>query len=231
MQVDTIGSAIDTVLAVYRGSSILDIREVACNDDGAPDGIRSLLQFNGVANADYLLAVDGAGGTKGNISLNWRCGSAPTVSPPPFTNANVRLGGTLQLSNSVFSHTPDLAYQWRLNGGNIAGQTNALLRIFNLTAGQAGNYTVVVRNFAGSVTSQVVTVRFALGVPLGHGFDGPRFRVTGPAGQEYVIQATTNLLSWDPVFTNSSTTLSPINWTDLNSPLFSNRLYRVVPWP
>src|SRR6185503_5647108 len=42
MQVDTIGSAINTVLAIYTGTNLLTLRQVACDDNGAPDGIRSL---------------------------------------------------------------------------------------------------------------------------------------------------------------------------------------------
>ena len=44
-------------------------------------------------------------------------------------------------------------YQWRLNGVNIPGATNAVLAFPNVAASDAGNYSVVVSNTSGTVTS------------------------------------------------------------------------------
>jgi hypothetical protein len=46
-----------------------------------------------------------------------------------------------------------LAYQWQLNGTNLSGATASTLVLANVNAGQSGNYTVVVTNVTGSVTS------------------------------------------------------------------------------
>ncbi|MFM2083136.1 MAG: hypothetical protein RL380_1827, partial [Verrucomicrobiota bacterium] len=44
-------------------------------------------------------------------------------------------------------------FQWRRNGVNIAGGTNQTLTLSNVQLAQAGNYSLVVSNSAGSATS------------------------------------------------------------------------------
>jgi hypothetical protein len=47
-----------------------------------------------------------------------------------------------------------LSYQWKLNGGDISGATSSTLTLNNAQAANAGTYTVVVTNPAGSRTSE-----------------------------------------------------------------------------
>lgn len=56
-----------------------------------------------------------------------------------------------------------LRYQWRFNGANIAGATTASYTRVNLRTDEVGDYSVVVTNAAGSVTSDsaVLTVSSA----------------------------------------------------------------------
>ena len=60
-------------------------------------------------------------------------------------------------SSAVFSvgagGTPPLTYQWQFNGASLVGCTNSSLVLTNIQAGEAGNYSVVVSNPGGSVTS------------------------------------------------------------------------------
>ncbi|GIV35098.1 MAG: hypothetical protein KatS3mg031_2633 [Chitinophagales bacterium] len=49
-------------------------------------------------------------------------------------------------------------YQWRKNGTNISGATNASYVISSITAGDAGSYDVVVSNSCNSVTSNAATL-------------------------------------------------------------------------
>src|SRR4051794_3891194 len=41
LRIDTVGSRIDTVLALYTGSNLLNLTYLACDDNSAPDGLRS----------------------------------------------------------------------------------------------------------------------------------------------------------------------------------------------
>ena len=51
-----------------------------------------------------------------------------------------------------------LSYQWQLNGTNLTASTNAVLNLTNITASQAGEYTVVVSNSFGTVTSSAAVL-------------------------------------------------------------------------
>jgi uncharacterized delta-60 repeat protein len=70
MVLDTLGSSFNTLLAVYRAGTSFPLVAVAANDDATPAVRQSLLTFNATAGVSYVFAVDGAGGTNGNIVLN-----------------------------------------------------------------------------------------------------------------------------------------------------------------
>lgn len=54
--------------------------------------------------------------------------------------------------------TAPLSYQWRRNGAEVPGATDRTLLLAALSAGQEGEYTVVVRNAFGSQTSSIARV-------------------------------------------------------------------------
>jgi hypothetical protein len=93
------------------------------------------------------------------------------VDPPSFTaqptNQSVIAGNTALFSASVTGATP-LAYQWLQNGtnpvnvGNISGATTNVLSLVSVTAGNAGNYTLVATNSYGAATSSVATLTVLL---------------------------------------------------------------------
>ena len=49
--------------------------------------------------------------------------------------------------------TAPLSYQWRWNGSDLTGQTHTNLAFGAVQPADTGNYTVVVTNLSGSVTS------------------------------------------------------------------------------
>ena len=51
-----------------------------------------------------------------------------------------------------------LRYQWRFNGTNLPGATNAALTFVSAQLANSGGYSVVITNVAGSVTSLVAMV-------------------------------------------------------------------------
>ena len=67
----------DTLLAVYRGSSLGSLEPVAANDDGivGPLGA-SRVSFPVTAGDEYAIALDGFDGSSGHFVLNW------TIAPP-----------------------------------------------------------------------------------------------------------------------------------------------------
>jgi len=86
----------------------------------------------------------------------------PAIVTPPAGSTNY-VGTTNTFT--VVAANATLTYQWRrngtnlVNGGNIfGGVTNASLTITNLAVTNGGNYSVVVSNFTGVVTSSVATL-------------------------------------------------------------------------
>jgi fructan beta-fructosidase len=100
------------------------------------------------------------------LSLNlYNLGSAwpaalPFITAQPGPAATVNVGGTASFSVTATGTTVPISYQWFNNGQAIAGATNNVLSVAAVPSTNV-NYTVVVSNAAGSVTSSVapLTVR------------------------------------------------------------------------
>jgi subtilisin family serine protease len=88
--IDTLGSGFDTVLAVYRGSSVGALTPVAANDDAQSPQRWSRVTFSGVAGTQYQIAVAGYGNATGAITLNVQGGS-PVPRPPANDNFSARV--------------------------------------------------------------------------------------------------------------------------------------------
>jgi hypothetical protein len=71
----TFGSDYDSVLAVYTGSGVRQLSEVASNDDTG-GLLQSEVEFAAAAGTTYRIAVDGLQGAEGNIVLNYTSTSA-----------------------------------------------------------------------------------------------------------------------------------------------------------
>ena len=81
---------------------------------------------------------------------------APTINTQPLSQS-VAPGGNVQLSVTA-SGLPAPTYQWHFNGNPFQGATSPSLGISNARAADAGDYTVVVTNALGSVTSAKATL-------------------------------------------------------------------------
>ena len=88
-----------------------------------------------------------------------------TVIDPPIitaqpTNELVLVGNNTAFSVSV-SGTSPLGYQWFFNCDIILNATASIYTITSVNTNNAGNYSVVITNLAGSVTSSIVTLTVA----------------------------------------------------------------------
>jgi hypothetical protein len=92
-----------------------------------------------------------------------------TNAPPSITiqpqNQNVLAGQTATFSVTA-SGTLPLNYQWLLGGTNLAGATTNPFILANVQQTNAGNYSVVITNLAGSVTSSVATLAILFTNPV-----------------------------------------------------------------
>jgi hypothetical protein len=161
-----------------------------------------------------------------------------TVNVPPGIATQPQSQTVTLGQNGSFSvlatGTAPLSYQWSLNGTALAGATTSALTLANLQATDAGSYTVLVTNIAGSITSAVATVTvtdpvITLSLSDGAGMtpNGFTFQFSVPAGLTYVILASTNCQDWTPIFTNVAVTGSA-DFTDTAATNYNTRLYRLM---
>jgi hypothetical protein len=54
--------------------------------------------------------------------------------------------------------------------------------------------------------------------------------VNGQTGPDYAVQASTNLVEWQSVFTTNSPAM-PFDWADPDTGLYPMRFYRIVVGP
>jgi autotransporter-associated beta strand protein len=157
--------------------------------------------------------------------------AAPAIALQPEDRVAV-VGDTVSFSGSA-SGTPAPAYQWRLNGTNLPTGTAATLVLPNVSLSQAGNYSLVASNVAGSTNSRsaVLTV-YSTAVPslcgAGCSSNGQfQFNVAGVPGYNYVILASSNLIDWCVLQTNHV----PFTFTDTDAPGCPQRFYRAQYMP
>ena len=77
--------------------------------------------------------------------------SPPFIVNQPVSQATV-VGGSATFSVTAGGSQP-LSYQWRLEGNALSGATGSVLNLSNVQLTDAGNYSVVVTNAFGTVTS------------------------------------------------------------------------------
>ncbi|MDB6125846.1 MAG: Immunoglobulin I-set domain protein [Pedosphaera sp.] len=89
----------------------------------------------------------------------------PAITTQPTDKTNSVFQGDSAFFSVVASGTSPLAYQWRKNGANILSATTNLLSFASVQPSDSANYTVVITNSAGSVTSSIVRLTVIPYVP------------------------------------------------------------------
>lgn len=122
----------------------------------------------------------------------WSIGSALGATGAPVFLAEpqsqtVVAGANVVLSVNVTGESP-IAYQWQFDGANIAGATSSALTVLAAQATNAGNYTVVVSNSLGTMTSTATGLRVRPFLGCVSATNG--LTLTWPS--QYVLQAATN---------------------------------------
>ena len=145
--------------ATIGGKTFWQLREIS-NGDGVGNG--TLTAHFGLGDAAIIetLRIEWPSGivqefrnvaTKQALAIQE---SAVDIFP---AQADVSLGATLTLS--VTNAPPDSTLQWRLNGVDIAGATNATLELSSATTNLSGRYTLVLSNATWLIFPRPAVVR------------------------------------------------------------------------
>jgi|GEM_PF-2370945 len=92
--------------------------------------------------------------------------TAPAITQQPQSRTNIV--GTAASFSVIATGTTPLHYQWWLGSSPLGGATNSTYTIASVQTNHAGNYTVVISNSLGAVTSAVARLTVVL-PPTGSG--------------------------------------------------------------
>src|SRR5205823_647926 len=104
----------------------------------------------------YTIVVTNSWGSTTSAVATLTVRQPAAIATQPANQAVVQ-GQTATFSVAAYGDAP-LTYQWNFNGTAIAAATNSSLSLSNAQTNQVGNYTVLVANSWGSVTSAVATL-------------------------------------------------------------------------
>ena len=131
----TSNSTFDTVLGLYQGSRVTNLTTIASNDD-ALDGVTFSKISQAVrANEDYRIAVDGVGGSAGQVNLTYVFATNPVY----FLTVNAAAGGSVSPgsgfyangSTVAFTATPEPNYEFVNWEGGVTSTANPLAVVVN----------------------------------------------------------------------------------------------------
>ncbi len=127
-------------------------------------------------------------------------GALPVISnAPPSLNLSAGSAATFTV---VAGGTPPLSYQWKFNGTNISGATNAGFAISTVNSSDQGVYTVVVSNSSGAIESAGATLTVYVPVVTGQwDFNLGDLRATVGADLEFLTD-TANITTFPVVTIN-----------------------------
>jgi hypothetical protein len=132
-------------------------RHNATNITGATGASYTL---NGVTAADagtYTVVVSNGAGSVTSDPAALTVGIAPVISGQP-SSQSANVGGAVTF---MVTATGATGYQWRKDGVSIAGATATAYTINPVSTGGVANYTVIVSNACGTVTSNSAALTVA----------------------------------------------------------------------
>jgi endonuclease/exonuclease/phosphatase family metal-dependent hydrolase len=132
---------------------------------GATNNLFSLASAQLTNAGNYFVIVTNIAGSVTSSVAVLNVSNAPPVIAVQPQNQNVLAGQTATFNVTV-SGTLPLNFQWLFGGTNISGATTNPFVLTNVQSANTGNYSVVITNLAGSVTSSVATLAILFTNPV-----------------------------------------------------------------
>jgi hypothetical protein len=159
-----------------------------------------------------------------------------TVLIPPSIATQPQTQSVKPGTNATFSvaaaGTPPLGYQWLFGSSTIPGATASTYTRSSVQIADAGNYSVLITNVAGSSLSSNALLTVIPLSPLKFDSIGiaseqeVTLLLSGEPGS-YSILGSSNLTDWVAV-TNVTITTGPVEWRDLFDRTLGPRFYRAT---
>jgi len=128
----------------------------------------------------------------------------PTITNQPSAKTIAHVGDNVSFTVGADGHVAagyPLTYQWKFNGADIVGATDATFSTNNVQVADAGSYTLGVSNsYGGTLSSAAILDVVQAGVVIGSG--------TGLRGFYYTSHFSTNAFSGAPTLTRLDPTIN-----------------------
>lgn len=161
VEMNTIGSAVDTWVGVYTGSVQSNLVAVARDDDTGEFGTSSV-EFNAQIGTTYQILIGTRVYSSAPIVFSWN--QSPLTSPLPTitstpTNITTTIGSPASMTVQYQSSIP-ATLQWYHNDKPIAGATQNTLSWSQLTLADLGTYQAVLTSAQWVYQLQPVEIQF-----------------------------------------------------------------------
>ncbi len=224
--IDTSNSVPDTLLAVYTGSSVSNLTEIA-SDDNSAGGTNwaSRVMFTTKSNVTYRIAVDGYDGDAGNLTVHLRFSKASyslnlATNPPAGGSAGVtplpdQAGKYAPGSVVLLTATPSAGYLFSNWTGSAVSTNNPLSLLLNANKSLTANF------YLPAITLKTYQPQSAESIQS----NGFRLLLSGPTNVSCAMERSANLTNWTAFQTNlvTSNSFEFRDWTASNAPF---RFYR-----
>jgi subtilisin family serine protease len=173
LSVTTEGSNFDTLLGVYSGTAMSDLRVLGMNDDAPNSSVLwSKVVGNVVEGTEYKIAIDGWNGRRGAATLNWNFVAAlpPALPGAPRNASAAPANGALVVSWAAplsDGNSPITMYKaTAAPGGNTCTAATQLgCVIAGLANGTSYTVTVVATNAVGDSPASAPSSAVAPAIP------------------------------------------------------------------
>ncbi|HEY5915037.1 MAG TPA: immunoglobulin domain-containing protein [Verrucomicrobiae bacterium] len=177
----------------------------------------------------YRVVVSNTGGSVTSAVAILAVLVPPGIVTQPQDQA-VAQGGSFSFS-VVASGSDPLSYQWQFNGAILPAATSSVYSRTAAAASDAGNYTVVVTNSAGSVTSAPAGLQVLGGLTIAvrdRTTTNTTIGFTSATGLTYTLEYTDSLpvTNWTPILPGVPGNGAPMSLMDTNA-LVPMRFYRL----
>jgi pectin methylesterase-like acyl-CoA thioesterase len=143
----------------YSSDAGTNMSDYSCSNLTATAPVTLAFSTHLSSNNPFVIAIQNAS----SWLYGWQPQVAPNIISQP-TNQSVNHGQPIMLAVGA-TGVPSPTYQWKLNGVNISGATNAALTFASGSVTNSGTYSVIVSNASGTMTSSNATVTVANTAP------------------------------------------------------------------
>jgi hypothetical protein len=194
-----LGPGNDAKLEIFRGNNVSNLEYIDGMTLDTPAGPYLIHSLYVPTNSYYYFRASGS--WQGSFNVQLMASPKPVIVQQPQDCAVSPYGSAAFCA--LATDIPSPAYQWRLNGTPLPGQTAAILMLHDLQTNAGGYYSLIASNSGGTTQSTEAWLTVAATNPVPRVTMLPptngsavRFMVQGEGGRWYRFETTDDLTYW-----------------------------------